>query len=542
MPSYIVLGHGTEKLKAERSVIPPGCALVLTEECGMTSVLPYSLYSVLADPANTALFNDPVRHKAEVEALLKRPIRIYTAGESYPVLAYTLVGYDDDYTMTGPSGLFELPTPSFVFDATKRGEGRFMVSARESARAFAGAAVPATPPMAQSLHRMAQLSAVRKTQAELFAAKPGVHYSLLCRTVSEEDRIKALIKQNFPEIDVADIFTNEGDDPFQTAVHWIETLRPENLHQKKKRLAVAEIQSIIADVLGRRRTSGSPLGEPTTQRLMTLLAMKVPPTEALAEAIMGLHDTEYRDRRNGYTPLMLAARMNHSNAVHALLLRGANPNSRDPESTTPLIFACSAGSLEICKELLAAGADPRLTSEDGTSALLVACSKKALMEIIPVLLAEGADPRLADDDGDTPLHVAASNGLHPVLMALVSVGGEPNRKNKDGKTPLMLAAEDGEIGAVVALIPVTDINIRSAKDSSALGIAVAGGHDTVAVELVRAGAIVKSWKKLHEIAVAKRLPQLAALVKRQASSSERRTRRKSTHKVRITHSNSSTNH
>lgn len=519
MSSYIVLGHGVENLKGARPVVPPDCTLVLTEECGMSGVLPYSLYAILADPANKPLFDDPVRHKAEVEALLRRPIRIYTAGESYPILTYTLLSHDSDHKTTGPSGLFALPTPSFVFDPTKRGEARHLVTGQEAPRAFAGAVVPTTPPPAQPLLRLAQLASIRKTQAELFAARPGVHYSLLCRAIPEEDRIKELIEQSFPGIDKDAIFTKEGDDPFQTAAHWIATLEPKDVQQKNKRLAVAQIKTIIADVMKRRRASGSPLG---SQGLMTLLAMRAPPAEALTQALVDLDDTERRDRRTGYTPLMLAALMSHVDIVHALLHRGANPNSRDFEGTTPLIFACSAGSLEICKALLAKGADPLLTSQDGISPLLVACSKKPLTPLIPELLALGADPRLTDDDGDTALHIAASNGLHPIIMNLVAAGVDPNSQNKEGKTPLMLAAEDGELEALRVLIPITNINIRSLKEGSALGIALSKGKEAVALELVGAGATVLSWKKLHEGAVAKGLFQLAALVKSRASSSERR--------------------
>jgi hypothetical protein len=507
----------------------------------MFGTIPHHIYEVLAAPANAALLSDPVLRQGEIERLLRRPIRIYTAGEHYPVLTYTLLSYSEDYKTVGPSGLFAIPTPDFGFQPTKRGEARYVVPAREVSRVFAGAALPAAAPPAASLEALERNPSLKKTQAALFAAKPGVHYSLLCRAIPEEDRLRELIEQAFPEVDLDELFGKEAHDVFQTTAQWLTTI-PEG--SKAQRLAAAEIQQIITGVAARRKASGSPLGEPKIQNLMTLLAMKEPPRAALMAAIEALDDTERGDRRNGYTPLMLAALMAHGEAVAALLARGANINARDHEGATPLIFGCSSGDLAICEVLLAAGADPRLMSEDNVNPLSIACSKESLLPLVPRLLAAGADPTVRDNDKDTPLHTAASYNFAEVVPMVVAAGAPLDSQNEDGKTPLMLAAEEGANNAIRALVAAgADINVKTDKGISALALAVANKKDSTAVLLVQAGSPVTSWKKLQTLAIAKELPRLAALVERRASSSERRrTGRKRTEKLRVTHRRTPSSH
>jgi ankyrin repeat protein len=544
MQPYVVLGHGVENTRVVRPVVPAGCALVLTEECGMLGTIPHHIYEVLAKPENAAVFADPVLRQGEVERLLRRPIRIYTAGEHYPVLTYTLLSYSEDYKKVSPSGLYAVPTPDFVFQPTKRGDDRYMLPAREVQRTFAGAVVPSAAPPAAPLEALEQNPALKKTQAALFSAKPGVHYSLLCRAVPEEDRLRELIEQAFPEVDLDELFGKEATDFFQTAAHWLASIPEEQLRPKNRRLAAAEIRQIIEGVMTKRKASGSPLGEPQIESLMALLTMKNPPREALMTAITALDNTERGERHFGRTPLMLAAFMGHGEAVTALLARGANVNARDQEGTTPLIFGCSSGDLAICEALLDAGADPRLMSEDRVNPLSIACGTESLRGLVPRLLAAGADPTVLDNDQDTALHTAASYNFAELVPVLLGAGAPLNSQNEDGKTPLMLAAEEGADAALQALLAAgADVSIKTAKGISALALAVGNKKDTTAVLLVNVGSPVSSWKKLHTLAIAKGLPQLAALVERRASSSNRRrTGRKGTEKLRVTHRRTSSYH
>ncbi|KAM8986310.1 ankyrin repeat domain-containing protein 35 [Ara ararauna] len=68
------------------------------------------------------------------------------------------------------------------------------------------------------------------------------------------------------------------------------------------------------------------------------------------EAILDVTDA------HGQTPLMLAARGNHTAICAQLLQRGADPNLADKEQNTALALACKHGSLESAELLLSHGA------------------------------------------------------------------------------------------------------------------------------------------------------------------------------------------
>ena len=453
--AYIVLGHASEK--RQRPTVPPGSMLVLTEECGMSSVFPHFIYPALADPSMTALFADPVRNKAAIESLFRRPIRIYVAGATYPELSYTLLS--DIEEQYAPSGFYALPTPSFVFQSQKRGEVRYMTS--DPAKASTGSLVEG-----------------QVTQSALFSRYPGVHYSLLCRRIDEEDRLRALISQHFP---TQKPFGPETYDPFETAAIWMSDVRVKN---EAQRAALTEIQQIVDDVMERRR-SGSPLGD---QTVMSMLAMRTLPAAAL-QAIADMPDVDRAERRTGYTPLMMATLMGHRSAVSALLKRGANVNARDNEGATALLFVKDPG---IAMMLLKSEPDLNLASEDGVTVTHVLAANHSMAHVLRLAIAKGANPTVTDDEGDTPLHVAATA---EIVEMLVAAGADPNRQNADGKTPLLTTMEEGDMEAAAALIPITTTGLQEA-----LKEAINAKQDEMAVALIAAGAPVHSWKRVAEAA------------------------------------------
>lgn len=453
--AYIVLGHASEK--RQRPTVPPGCVLVLTEECGMSSVFPHFLYPALSNPSMTALFADPVRNKAAIESLFRRPIRVYTAGADYPELSYTLLSdMEDEYA---PSGFYALPTPSFVFQSQRRGEARYLTS--DPVKAAAGALVTG-----------------QATQSALFARYPGVHYSLLCRRIDEEDRLRALVSQHFP---TQNPFGPETYDPFEAAAIWMSEQRGKT---EAQRVALTEIQQIVDDVMERRR-SGSPL---QSESVMSMLAMRPLPSAALP-AIAAMPDVDRAERRTGYTPLMLATLMGHRSAVSALLARGANVNAQDNEGSTALLFVKDPG---IALMLMEAEPDLNLASEDGVTPLHILAANHSMAHIVRLALLRGANPNAADDEGDTPLHVAATA---EIVEMLVAAGADPNLRNTEGKTPLLTTMEEGDMEAAAALVPITTTGLQEAlKD------AINAKQDTIAVALIAAGAPVHSWKRVAEAA------------------------------------------
>ena len=476
----------------------------------MLGTIPWQLYPVLADPANTVVFGDPVANKAEVERLLGRRVRIYVAGEPYPILTYTLLSNSEDYKTVGPSGFFQLPTPPFVFQPTKHGDKRYELEPAAVARAFEGSLVG--PPSTGSLKRLEKL--LGRTQVQLFAEHPGVHYSLLCRALDEEGRIEELMDMAFPDVDV---FTKENADTFQAVSHWLTSLDRAHLN-KHQRSAVAEIEMIVAAVNEKRRRSGSPLGNAGVHSLLSLLALRTHPSAAALDAALSVTDINRGEDRHGYTPLMMAALHGHTAAVTEILRRGADPNRRDKDGSTALMFGCTNGDLEICEALLA-GSDPTLVSVDGTNALHIACTKESLTPLIPRLLTV-LDPNGPDGDGDTPLHLAAGWGLTGQITILLAAGARPNTPNAAGETALSWAIKDGQEAVFRQLLPVSDVRAKGL-----VGLAIKAKQDDIAVALVEAGAPVASWTRVIELATERGMPRLAALAEsRRRSSSERRRR------------------
>jgi ankyrin repeat protein len=145
---------------------------------------------------------------------------------------------------------------------------------------------------------------------------------------------------------------------------------------------------------------------------------------------------------NDASALHLAVQHNQGQAVHFLLKKGIDINSRMAHGMTSLYCAIHHGFEEIALELIQ---DPRidvnLSLEDGTTPLYLAVETEKL-KIAERLLAKKADPNLCRIDSYTPLHSAAKKGSEAMCRLLLGTPGvNPNAQLKSGKTALHLAAQ-----------------------------------------------------------------------------------------------------
>jgi ankyrin repeat protein len=123
---------------------------------------------------------------------------------------------------------------------------------------------------------------------------------------------------------------------------------------------------------------------------------------------------------------------------------------------TPLHFAAFFGDGATAKALLSAGADPDLRSENEFAVM--------------------------------PLHSAVAGRRHDVVEALVAAGADVNVTQRHGYTPLLGAAENGDAETVELLLGAgADPRATTDDGRSAGDVARAGGHDTLAARLERAG-------------------------------------------------------
>ncbi len=144
-------------------------------------------------------------------------------------------------------------------------------------------------------------------------------------------------------------------------------------------------------------------------------------------------------RATGESPLMTCARTGATDAVRALLARGADLTATEPLSgQTALIWAVGERHAEIARTLVGHGADVHAPTARGNTALMVA-ARADDPELARVLLDAGADVSTSASDGTTPLMVATVRGNVALAILLLEGGADPN-VDATGYTPLHWAA------------------------------------------------------------------------------------------------------
>ena len=158
------------------------------------------------------------------------------------------------------------------------------------------------------------------------------------------------------------------------------------------------------------------------------------------------------------TPLMLACRYGHFNAVSSLIECGAKVNLQDAKGNTAVHYAlsCSNGSLEVLSRLMSDGAAVNNSfTRDKCTPLMIAC-QCGHMNAVSFLIEHGANMDLQDKNGDTALHYAVSAGAVDTLLDLGALHLIPVC-NKHGLTPLLQASKRRNSEKVKCLIQRPEI-------------------------------------------------------------------------------------
>jgi ankyrin repeat protein len=91
--------------------------------------------------------------------------------------------------------------------------------------------------------------------------------------------------------------------------------------------------------------------------------------------------------RDGWTPLLMAAKQGHTPMVRTLLDAGADPNGRG-SGFTPLVAAGLSGSGKSVAALLAAGADPAVAWGQPLVEIMRQYGHSGIVELLEAALAE----------------------------------------------------------------------------------------------------------------------------------------------------------
>jgi uncharacterized protein len=150
-----------------------------------------------------------------------------------------------------------------------------------------------------------------------------------------------------------------------------------------------------------------------------------------------------------YDDFFIAIKRDDAELVGALLERGFDANTPDPQGQQGLFLAIRESSFKVASELLdwpATNVEAR-TLQDESPLMLAAL--KGLTELCQKLIARGAD---VNKPGWAPLHYAATNGHLAVMSLLLDEHAYIDTASPNGTTPLMMAAHYGTPAAVKLLL------------------------------------------------------------------------------------------
>ena len=216
----------------------------------------------------------------------------------------------------------------------------------------------------------------------------------------------------------------------------------------------------------------------------------------------------------GWTPLRLAAHLNHAKCVKLLIDAGADVNYAGSWTPTALNEAAEVGHIECTEILIAAGADVNR----GAMSSAISLNRKEIAELliksgadvktehlaaaiwsrskdcVDLLLASGASVNSTDESTYPPIiHATRHFRYEGCVETLVNAGADVNVKGCDGITPLMYAAERAQDETVGVLIKAgADVNEEDDVGMNPLLRAVMGQSRRCVERLIEAGAAVNA--------------------------------------------------
>lgn len=150
-----------------------------------------------------------------------------------------------------------------------------------------------------------------------------------------------------------------------------------------------------------------------------------------------------------YEDFFIAIKRDDPATITALLNRGFDPDTRDPDGLPGLYLAVREPSLKAAEALIAwpkSNVEVR-TAQDESPLMMAAL--KGHLELARKLIARDAD---VNKPGWAPLHYAATNGHLAIMSLLLEHHAYIDAESPNGTTPLMMAAHYGSPESVKLLL------------------------------------------------------------------------------------------
>lgn len=200
----------------------------------------------------------------------------------------------------------------------------------------------------------------------------------------------------------------------------------------------------------------------------------------VAPASSTLAEADPNFNTDSESALWLAARAGHHSVVKTLILRGTDPNARNPMGQAPIHLAAAEGHALCVSQLLAGGADKDSRNRQSLTPLLVAVLRNHL-SVVEELLAAGANLKIRVTYSEyflpnNALDMAAHQGYVEVVRALLAHGSRVSSSFR-GRTPLhravVFATPGPDNGGVIRVLleAGADIEAKTSAGHTPLHVA-----------------------------------------------------------------------
>ncbi|XP_034480218.1 platelet binding protein GspB [Drosophila innubila] len=163
---------------------------------------------------------------------------------------------------------------------------------------------------------------------------------------------------------------------------------------------------------------------------------------------------------DGMTSLHIAAKLGNLDAAQLIVdsYRASRNisnflsfiDAQDEGGWTAMVWAAELGHTDIVSLLINHGADANICDNDNNTVLHWSTLHNDGLETITVLLQAGADCNVQNVEGDTPLHIACRHSVTRMCIALIANGADLMIKNKAEQLPFdCIPNEESECGRTV---------------------------------------------------------------------------------------------